>query len=109
VSRGTTVSRTLHGAITLVFLTAIAEVWRAAVTGDATLVTAAAAGLLVAEGMLVVAAGGNCPLGPAWRRLGDETPFFELLVGPRLAPHAIPALSAAVVAALAILGARLLA
>jgi hypothetical protein len=48
--------------------------------------------------------GGKCPLGPILRRLGDETPFFELLLPPRAAKLAVPTL-----AAVSVLGALLLA
>jgi hypothetical protein len=48
--------------------------------------------------------GGNCPLGPILRRLGDEMPFFELLFPPRAAKLAVPTL-----AAVSVLGALLLA
>jgi hypothetical protein len=47
---------------------------------------------------------GNCPLGPLLRRLGDETPFFELYLPPRAAKLAIP-----ILAAICVLGAVLLA
>ena len=56
------------------------------------------------QGVLVLSSGGNCPLGPLLRRLGDDAPFFELFLPPRAAKVAVP-----VLAAVAALGAVLLA
>jgi hypothetical protein len=106
--RRVVVSRVVHGAIALVFLLAIAELWWAALSGDTTWLTAVAIVLLVAEGVLFAAAGGHCPLGPVWRRLGDETPFFDVVLGPRLGRRAVPVLGLVAVAGLVVLGARLL-
>jgi hypothetical protein len=58
------------------------------------MVTVAAIGALCVEGVLVLLSGGNCPLGPLLRKLGDETPFFELFLPPRAAKLAIPILAA---------------
>jgi hypothetical protein len=38
--------------------------------------------------------GGDCPMGPIQRRLGDESTFFELFLPPRLARLAVPFLGA---------------
>ena len=107
--RGVAVARLLHGALTLLFLACIVLLWWAAISGDAGVVTAIAVGLLAAEGALVALADGRCPLEGVWRRLGDETPFFELLLGPRIAPYAIPALGIVTVAGAAVLAVRLVA
>lgn len=37
-------------------------------------------GGLIGEGVLVVANGGDCPLGPLGARLGDPVPLFELVL-----------------------------
>ena len=107
MARGLVVSRVVHGAIALVFLLAIAEVWRAALTGDRGWVTAIAIALLAVEGVLFAAAGFHCPLGPVWRRLGDETPFFYVVLGPALGRWAMPFLGLVVLAGLLVLGVRL--
>jgi hypothetical protein len=86
--------RVVHGAVAIAFLVSIGIVWWAALSAEATAATAVAIGLLAGEGLLVLRAGGRCPLECVWRALGDETPFFELVLGPRLAPHAIPVLAA---------------
>jgi hypothetical protein len=67
-------------------------------------VTIAALAALCVEAALVLLSGGNCPLGPVLRTLGDETPFFELFLPPRAAKLAVP-----VLAAVSVLGAGLLA
>jgi hypothetical protein len=108
VNRGVVASRVIHGAIALVFLLCIVEVWRAALTGDAGPLTVVALVLLALEGVLFLAAGGHCPLGPLWRRLGDDTPFFDLLLGRRLGRLAVPVLGGVSLAGAAILGLRLL-
>lgn len=104
---GVAASRLAQGAITAVFVVCIVEVWRAAVTGRAGWPVAVAAGLLAVEGVLVATAGGHCPLAPVWRRLGDETPFFDVLVGPALGRRAIPFLGLVVLAGGAVLVVRL--
>jgi hypothetical protein len=93
--------RGFHAALALGFLGAIGEVWRAALSGRRSRRTTAAAAALIAEGVLVAANGGDCPLGPLGDRIGDETPLFELVLPPRAAKAAVPVLGA--VAALGIL------
>jgi hypothetical protein len=97
-------SRIAHGLISLVFLSCIAVVYLGAWRGRTDTVTLAAIGALCVEGVLVLLAGGNCPLGPLLHKLGDETPFFELFLPPRAAKLAIP-----ILAAVCVLGAVLLA
>ena len=94
--------RGFHAALALGFLGAIAEVWRAALSGRRSRRTTAAAAALAAEGALVAANGGDCPLGPLGDRIGDEVPLFELVLPPRAAKAAVPVLGA--VAAAGILG-----
>ncbi len=79
-SRIVLASRVAHGLISLLFLTCIAAVYLGAWRGRADAVTIAALAALLVEGVLAGLSGGNCPLGPALRRLGDETPFFELFL-----------------------------
>ncbi|HSE61864.1 MAG TPA: hypothetical protein VLA88_06265, partial [Candidatus Saccharimonadales bacterium] len=46
---------------------------------------------------------GQCPLIHIQRRVGDETPFFELFFPPRVAKLAIPVFAALTVLAILIL------
>jgi hypothetical protein len=50
--------------------------------------------LLSAEGVALVIGRGDCPFGPFQARLGDPVPMFELVLPPRAAKAAIPALTA---------------
>jgi len=82
--------RAVHGLITVVFLSCIAQVYVDAVRGRVDRRTLTAVGALAGEGAVVGRNGGDCPLGPLFRRWGDEKPFFELLLPPRAARAAIP-------------------
>jgi hypothetical protein len=97
--------RLAHAAIAVSFLAAIAHVWRCAITGRRDRALGVAVAALAAEGALVGANGGDCPLGPLGDRIGDEVPLFELVLSPRAAKAAVPVLglvAAAGVAALAL-------
>ena len=96
------VSRVAHSACATVLLGCIVIVWSAALSGQVGPTTVVAIGLLGAEGILVLRAGGRCPLDGLWRRLGDDTPLFELCLGQKLAPYTVPFLG--VVTALGSLG-----
>ena len=106
--RAVLVSRAVHGLISAFFIACVVLLWLGAIRGRADVLTLAALATLAAEGALVLAAAGNCPLGPVWRRLGDETPFFELLLPPRLAKAVFPVLTAVCVAGALLLAARTL-
>jgi len=47
---------------------------------------------LVAEGTVVAANHGDCPLGPLQARVGDPVPLFELVLSPSAARRAVPTL-----------------
>jgi hypothetical protein len=49
---------------------------------------------LVAEGVVVAANGGDCPLGGLQDRMRDPVPLFELVLPPRAARLAVPVLGA---------------
>jgi hypothetical protein len=84
--------RAFHAGITVTFLSAIALVWWSALTGRrGRLLKPAVAGLL-GEGAVVALNHGDCPLGGTQKRLGDQTPLFELVLSPRAARMAVPAL-----------------
>ena len=75
-------------------LSCIVIVWWSGLTGHVGVDSVVAIGLLGGEGVLVLRAGGRCPLDGLWRKLGDDTPLFELCLGPKLAPHTVPFLGA---------------
>lgn len=61
---------------------------------------------LAGEGVLVLTNGGDCPLGPLGERLGDQVPLFELVLGPRAARLALPALGGLTAVGVAVLAGR---
>jgi hypothetical protein len=101
-------SRVAHGLISLLFLFCIAAIYLGAWRGKADAVTIAALAALCVEAALVLLSGGNCPLAPVLRKLGDETPFFELVLPPRAAKLAVPVLGAVSVLGAVLLAARAL-
>jgi len=103
------VTRVVHGLIAAFFLACIAAVYVAAVRATVDAFTLAALAALGLECVLVFACGGNCPLGPALRRLGDEKPFFELLLPARAAKLAVPVLGLVTVGGGVALAVRVLA
>ena len=86
--------RALHAAIAVAFLGAIGYVWLCALTGRRGRALNAASAVLIAEGAVVAANHGDCPLGPLQDRLHDPVPLFELVLSPRAAKRAIPVLGA---------------
>lgn len=81
-------------------LAGLAWIWRAALVRRRDRYVGWSAGLLFAEGAALVVGRGNCPFGPMQARLGDPVPMFELVLPPRVAKAAIPALTAVTLAAL---------
>jgi hypothetical protein len=79
--------RAAHAAITAWFLFAIGYVWSCALTGRRdTLLRVAVTGL-IGEGALVMANGGDCPLGGLQERVADPTPCSSWC-----SPHGAPGL-----------------
>jgi hypothetical protein len=95
--------RAAHAAIALTFLSSIAYIWFCALTGRRDRVLHMAVGGLLAEGALVAANHGDCPLGPLQDRLHDPVPLFELVLSPRAAKRAVPALGAITTLGIAVL------
>jgi hypothetical protein len=103
------VTRVLHGVVSVLFLACIAIVYVGVWQGRASPLTIAALAALALEGVLVVLSRGNCPLGPLFRRAGDETPLFELVLPPRAAKLAVPVLGLITAVGALVLGIRTLA
>jgi hypothetical protein len=74
------------------FLASIAYVWWCALAGRRGRMLRLAAGSLIAEGAVVAANHGDCPLGGLGERIGDPVPLFELVVPPQVAKRAVPLL-----------------
>lgn len=98
--------RAIHTAIAATFLGAIGVVWWSALTGRRGPLLRPAVAALAGEGVLVLANGGDCPMGGLQRRAGDPVPLFELVLTPRAARLAVPALGFVTAAGLAVLAAR---
>jgi hypothetical protein len=98
--------RAAHGLIALGFLACIGVVWRAALTGHRGHLLRPAIAALFGEGVVVAANHGDCPLGPLGDRLGDPVPLFELVLSPRAARQAIPALGGLAGLGMVVLAAR---
>jgi hypothetical protein len=95
-----------HGLIAIGFLMSIGYVWWCALTGRRGPWLRLAIAALAGEGVLVVANGGDCPLGPLGDRIGDPVPLFELMLSRRAARRAVPTLGAVTATGIAILAAR---
>jgi hypothetical protein len=106
LSRAALAFRTLHAAIAIEMLLAIAYVWWCALRGRRDYLLRIAAASLFGEGVVVAANHGDCPLGGLQERLGDPVPLFELVLSPRAAKRAVPTLGAITAAGLALLMAR---
>ena len=83
--------RIIHGLFALFFITCILYIYFAAITGHFTFYVVVAIGSLVLEGVMVFLLNkGDCPLIHVQRRIGDETPFFELFLSKKTAKKAVP-------------------
>jgi hypothetical protein len=98
--------RAAHGVITVAFLAAIVYVWWCALTHRRDRWLRLAVAALVAEGAVVTANHGDCPLGPLQARFGDPVPLFELVFSPTAARRAVPALGLVTVVGLMLLAGR---
>jgi hypothetical protein len=73
-------------------MASLAVVWSSALRRRRGPLLATSMAFLSLEGVALVIGRGNCPFGPLQSRLGDPVPMFELLLPPRAAKAAIPAL-----------------
>ena len=84
--------RIFHGALTLYFTLCLIYLYFVGLTGNVnnTLFILSIFSLAF-EGVIVFAFNqGDCPLFHVQRKIGDNKPFFELFLPPRLAKRAIP-------------------
>ena len=95
-----------HALIAGTFLTSIGYVWWSALARRRGPLLRPAIVALVGEGAVVAVNGGDCPLGGLGERIGDPVPLFALVLPPRAAKRAIPALGAVTAVGLALLAAR---
>jgi hypothetical protein len=95
-----------HTLIAVVDLVGLGYVWMCALVRRRDRLLHFSVAALLLEGAALVIGRGNCPLGPLQRRLGDSVPLFELVLPPRAANAAVPALTTVSVAGLALLAVR---
>jgi hypothetical protein len=98
--------RVAHALWAMVSMGSLGYIWACAITGRRDRILAASAAWLGLEGAALVVGRGNCPFGPLQSQLGDPVPLFELVLPPRAAKAAIPALAAVTVAGLVIVAVR---
>jgi len=98
--------RVAHALISALFLLAIAYVWWCALSGRRDRLLGAAIAALTAEGALVAANHGDCPLGFLQQRVDDPVPLFELVLSPVAARRAVPVLGAVAGAGIAVVAWR---
>jgi hypothetical protein len=84
--------RVFHGLAALYFMACLICLYYVALGGvvSARLFILAFISLAVEGFAIFLLNGGNCPLIHIQRKIGDEKPFFELLLPPRMAKRAIP-------------------
>jgi len=84
--------RIAHAGWGIVGMASLGYIWLSAVTRRRDRLLTASVVFLSLEGAALVVGRGNCPFGPLQTRLGDPVPLFELVLPPRAAKAAIPAL-----------------
>ncbi len=95
-----------HALIAVWFLASIVYIWWCAITGRRGRLLRWLIAGLGAEGALVAANHGDCPLGPLGVRIGDPVPLFDLVLSPRASKAAIPVLGVVTAAGVGLLGIR---
>lgn len=98
--------RSAHATVAVGFLASIAYIWWCAITGRRDRLLRAAVIALAAEGIVVAANHGDCPLGAIGERIDDPVPLFELVLSPTAAKRAVPVLGAITGGGLLVLAAR---
>jgi hypothetical protein len=98
--------RIVHAVWSVAQLAALGTIYRAVARRRRGPGTWASAGFLVLEGVGLAIGRGDCPMGRIQERWGDPKPFFELILPPRAAKAAVPALAVVALTALLGLGVR---
>jgi hypothetical protein len=82
--------RVMHGGIVVFFLTCIAYLFYAGITGTINAWSNLAIAALFTEGAVVWLNKGHCPLGVLHRKVGDNKTFLELFFPKPVAKQGIP-------------------
>lgn len=84
-----TLLRIIHSLIVLYLVSGIVYIYYSAITWRFNLLLGAVIISLIIEGVLVYINHGNCPLAFVQQKVGDDTPFFELLLPKKYARYAV--------------------
>lgn len=97
--------RIIHGILTVYFTFCLFYLYIVGLTGGVNRTLFMISTLsLAAEGIAIFALNqGACPLIHVQKRIGDDKPFFELLLPPRLAKQAIPVFALLTIVAILII------
>lgn len=95
--------RVVHASWSAAQLGCLGYIWACALTGRRDRRLGASVVFLGIEGAALVAGRGNCPVGSHQAEWGDPVPFFELVLPPRAAKAAVPALAILGIAGIAAL------
>lgn len=83
--------RVIHGLFALYFIFCLIYLYYAAIFSKIDIFLIIAIASLSIEGLIVfILNNGDCPLIHIQRKIGDETPFFNLFLPSKLAKKAIP-------------------
>lgn len=82
--------RSVHGLITVYFLSCIGLIYFFAFTNAHSVLAWVAVASIVVEGVVVSLNHGDCPLGKLHNQFGDQKAFFELFVPSAVAKRAVP-------------------
>ncbi len=98
--------RALHASWSVAQLGCLGYIWGCALTGRRDRRLWASVAFLALEGAALVVGRGNCPVGRLQAEWGDPVPFFELVLPPRAAKAAVPALAIVSIAGVGALALR---
>jgi len=106
LSRPAKAYRVFHAAWSVAGLASLGYIWACAATRRRDRRLWASVAFLSVEGGGLIVGGGDCPMGPLQAKLGDQVPFFELVLPPRAAKAAVPILAGASVAGFLVVALR---
>jgi len=98
--------RVVHASWSVAQLWCLGDIWVSVLRRRRSGRLWAGVAFLLVEGGALVVGHGDCPVGPMQAEWGDPVPFFELVLPPRAAKAAIPALAVVSVAGIAALALR---
>jgi hypothetical protein len=98
LSRPAKAYRIFHAGWSIAGLASLGYIWICAIARRRNRRLWASIAFLSIEGGGLIVGGGDCPMGPLQKQLGDPVPFFELVLPPGAAKAAVPILAGVSVA-----------